>query len=152
MAVAKKKSAELGEAVEGASPCGPAVPVETDTSSDGPVSESSVPSDIEKKKPKSLRFYSIIIAIVCCSLLTALEGSIIPTALPSIVAELGGGQVFIWASNGYYVAMLVKNRPHFFLISGKKTLHSADSLICHAGPCSNRYRANWLIYSVDAGL
>lgn len=107
MAVTKKKSAELGKAVGGASPGGPAVAVETDTSSDGPVSESSLPFDVEKKKPKSLRFYSIIIAIVCCSLLTALEGSIIPTALPSIVAELGGGEVFIWASNGYYVAMLV---------------------------------------------
>ncbi|ORY67145.1 major facilitator superfamily protein [Pseudomassariella vexata] len=57
----------------------------------------------------------IIVAIVFCGVLTALEGSIIPTSLPSIIADLGGGDIYIWASNGYYVAMHVK--PDVLLVT-----------------------------------
>lgn len=82
-----------------------AVTTDTETESSDKASESRVSAEVENKKPKSFRFYSIIVAIVFCGVLTALEGSIIPTSLPSIVADLGGGEVYIWASNGYYVGM-----------------------------------------------
>lgn len=63
--------------------------------------------EIEKKAPKTFRFYSIIAAVTFCSVLTGLEGSIIPTSLPSIIADLGGGQIYIWSANAYYVAICV---------------------------------------------
>jgi hypothetical protein len=60
---------------------------------------------LEKSVPKTFRFYSIIAAATFCSVLTGLEGSIIPTSLPSIISDLGGGQIYIWSANAYYLAM-----------------------------------------------
>lgn len=51
------------------------------------------------------RFYTILISIACTGLLTALEATITSTALPSIVSDLGGGDVFVWVANGYFLAM-----------------------------------------------
>ncbi|RYC53782.1 hypothetical protein CHU98_g12428 [Xylaria longipes] len=51
------------------------------------------------------RFWAIIIAIAFAALLTALEATMTSTALPSIVASLGGGELYIWAVNGYFVSM-----------------------------------------------
>ncbi|RWA09503.1 hypothetical protein EKO27_g5594 [Xylaria grammica] len=51
------------------------------------------------------RFWAIIIAISFAALLTALESTITSTALPSIVAALGGGELYVWAVNGYFVSM-----------------------------------------------
>ncbi|KAI1754843.1 major facilitator superfamily protein [Xylaria castorea] len=51
------------------------------------------------------RFWAIIVAISFAGLLTALEATITSTALPTIVAALGGGELYIWAVNGYFVSM-----------------------------------------------
>jgi hypothetical protein len=54
---------------------------------------------------KGLRFYAIIAAIVFAGVLTALEGTITGTALPSIIADLEGGDAYVWTANGYFLAM-----------------------------------------------
>ncbi|KAI1126743.1 major facilitator superfamily protein [Nemania abortiva] len=54
---------------------------------------------------RSPRFWAIIVAISFAALLTALEATITSTALPTIVADLGGGDLYIWAVNGYFVSM-----------------------------------------------
>ncbi|KIW20961.1 hypothetical protein PV08_01540 [Exophiala spinifera] len=54
---------------------------------------------------RSLRFWAILIALGFTSLLTALDATITSTALPSIVADLGGGDMYIWAIDGYLLAL-----------------------------------------------
>lgn len=52
-----------------------------------------------------VKFWAIIVAIGFAGLLTALEATITSTALPSIIAELGGGSEYVWVINGYFLAM-----------------------------------------------
>lgn len=62
--------------------------------------------EVEKQSFKrGWRFYIILVSIAFTGLLTALEATITSTALPSIVADLGGGDVFVWVANGYFLAM-----------------------------------------------
>ncbi|RYP78198.1 hypothetical protein DL771_000675 [Monosporascus sp. 5C6A] len=51
------------------------------------------------------RFWALLGSISLAGLLTALEGTITSTALPSIVGDLGGGHLYIWVVNGYLFAM-----------------------------------------------
>ncbi|CAM1501083.1 Fc.00g102450.m01.CDS01 [Cosmosporella sp. VM-42] len=62
------------------------------------------PDDLPNPK-KTIRFWSLMVAISFAGLLTALEATITSTALPSIIADLGGGDLYIWAVNGYLLAM-----------------------------------------------
>ena len=54
---------------------------------------------------KDWRFWALLGAISLAGLLTALEGTVTSTALPSIVEDLGGGHLYIWVVNGYLLAM-----------------------------------------------
>lgn len=54
---------------------------------------------------KGFRFVAIIVAIIFAGTLTALEGTITSTSLPSIIAALGGDELYIWTVNGYFLAM-----------------------------------------------
>jgi len=71
---------------------------ETDSEKDG---EKVEPSGI----PHSFGFYAIIVALCFSGLLTALEATVTSTALPTIIAVLGGDDLFIWVVNGYYLTM-----------------------------------------------
>lgn len=73
---------------------------------------STVPKDAKPStKPatgewkRGFRFWMILIALSFTSLLTSLEATITSTALPSIIADLGGGDLYVWAANGYFLAM-----------------------------------------------
>lgn len=52
---------------------------------------------------KTFRFYAIIVALALAGLLSSLEATITSTALPTIVADLGGAELFIWVVNGFYL-------------------------------------------------
>ncbi|OQV03821.1 hypothetical protein CLAIMM_08815 [Cladophialophora immunda] len=74
--------------------------------------ETAAPKDAQlSTKPsttglkKGLRFWMIVVALSFTGLLTALEATITSTALPSIIADLGGGDLYIWAVNGYFLTM-----------------------------------------------
>ncbi|KIW38931.1 uncharacterized protein PV06_08752 [Exophiala oligosperma] len=54
---------------------------------------------------KSPRFWAILIALGFTGLLTALDATITSTALPSIVEDLGGGDLYIWAIDGYLLTL-----------------------------------------------
>ncbi|KAK4164417.1 MFS general substrate transporter-like protein [Cladorrhinum sp. PSN259] len=54
---------------------------------------------------RGLRFWTIMIAVGFTGLLTALEATITSTALPTIIADLEGGDAYVWAVNGYLLAM-----------------------------------------------
>lgn len=51
------------------------------------------------------RFWAILVALSFISLLTSLEATVTSTVLPSIVADLGGGDNYIWVSNAYFLTM-----------------------------------------------
>ncbi|THC91735.1 hypothetical protein EYZ11_008809 [Aspergillus tanneri] len=52
---------------------------------------------------KSVRFFAIIVALALSGLLTSLEATITSTALPTITADLGGADLYIWVVNGFYL-------------------------------------------------
>lgn len=49
------------------------------------------------------RIWAIMVALCVTNLLVALEGTVISTALPTIVEDLGGGEAYVWASTGYFL-------------------------------------------------
>ncbi|PYI02397.1 MFS general substrate transporter [Aspergillus sclerotiicarbonarius CBS 121057] len=62
----------------------------------------------EKESPpattkKPFRFFAIIAALALSGLLIALEGTITSTALPTITADLGGADLYVWVVNGFYL-------------------------------------------------
>lgn len=54
---------------------------------------------------KSLAFWAIIIALCAAGLLTALEATITSTALPTIIDDLGGADLYVWVVNIFFLAM-----------------------------------------------
>ncbi|KAL3475762.1 major facilitator superfamily domain-containing protein [Aspergillus californicus] len=54
-----------------------------------------------RKKP--FRFYAIIAALALSGLLTSLEATITSTALPTITADLGGAELYVWVVNEFYL-------------------------------------------------
>ncbi|PGH19024.1 hypothetical protein AJ79_00058 [Helicocarpus griseus UAMH5409] len=64
--------------------------------------------DVEKKAPHhNWRFYIIFIGLVATGVLSALDGAIVSTALPTIVAELDIGADYIWVANIYFLTSAV---------------------------------------------
>ena len=62
----------------------------------------------EKSLPqfqKGPRFWAILFVLALVSLLTSLEATITSTVMPSVVADLGGGENYIWISNAYFLTM-----------------------------------------------
>ncbi|KIW88576.1 uncharacterized protein Z519_10622 [Cladophialophora bantiana CBS 173.52] len=76
---------------------------ETDTAGLKDAQVSTEPAATEWKKGP--RFWMILVALSFTSLLNALEATITSTALPSIIADLGGGDLYVWAVNGYFLTM-----------------------------------------------
>ncbi|KAK1593144.1 major facilitator superfamily domain-containing protein [Colletotrichum navitas] len=70
------------------------------------------------------RSWAPLVSINLAESLTALEGTMTSTALPSIVDELGGGRLCIWIVNGYLFAIPcsdswpTSSAAHFVLGSG----------------------------------
>ncbi|KAI0502859.1 major facilitator superfamily domain-containing protein [Xylaria bambusicola] len=56
---------------------------------------------------KDFRFWGIFASLCLLSFISALDVSIITTALPKITAEVGGGEEFVWIANSFIVASAV---------------------------------------------
>ena len=56
-----------------------------------------------RKANRGFRFWCIMLSLAATSILSALEGTIVSTALPTIVGHLGGAELFIWTVNGYFL-------------------------------------------------
>lgn len=64
---------------------------------------------LEKPEPPAeprngLRVWAIIVALSVTQFLTALESTVVATALPTIVAALDVGLGYVWVSAGYLLA------------------------------------------------
>lgn len=53
--------------------------------------------------PKGWKFWLIFICLTLTAFVSALEGSIVSTALPSISRALGSSENYIWVVNVYYL-------------------------------------------------
>ncbi|EFY91757.1 Major Facilitator Superfamily protein [Metarhizium acridum CQMa 102] len=74
--------------------------------SDGPTGGSEIPvGGHTTPAVLHLRFRATLLAIGFSGLLGALEATITSTALPTVTAELGGGDLYIRAINSYFLAM-----------------------------------------------
>lgn len=69
------------------------------TSTDNPTASEKT----DAKPKRSWRFWAIFASLAVTGLLSAVEGTVTTTALPTIVADLGGGELYIWAANGYFL-------------------------------------------------
>lgn len=65
------------------------------------------PQEPPQEPPQKIRYgpriWMLMLALCVTNLLVALEGTVISTALPTIVQDLGGGEAYVWASTGYFL-------------------------------------------------
>ncbi|KAF6235595.1 hypothetical protein HO173_006278 [Letharia columbiana] len=57
-----------------------------------------------KNTTHSWRFWAILASLSISGLLSAIEGTIITSALPTIIADLGGGELYLWIANAFFLA------------------------------------------------
>lgn len=60
-------------------------------------------SDAPAAVKHTWRFWVLLFSLAVANLLTAIEGTIITNTLPTIVAELGGGSLYPWIANAYFL-------------------------------------------------
>jgi len=58
---------------------------------------------VDKPTHHSWKFYIIFIGLVGAGVLSALDGALVSTALPTIVAELDIGADYVWVANIYFL-------------------------------------------------
>ena len=71
-----------------------------------PHSETAVQAaaaDPPAETPKTFRFWMIIIAMAVTLLLTALEATVVSTALPTIAGDLDAGDLYVWFINSFFL-------------------------------------------------
>lgn len=51
----------------------------------------------------SWRFWVLLFSLAVANLLTSIEGTIITNTLPTIVKELGGGSLYTWVANAFFL-------------------------------------------------
>ena len=49
------------------------------------------------------RYWTVIVALSVTAFLPAMEGTVVSTALPTIVQELHGGELYVWVVNSYFL-------------------------------------------------
>lgn len=82
-----------------------------DPDTDTPEEEMKDSADSEDTKPseepkKSWAFWAIILSLSLTGLCSSIEGTIITSALPTIIDTLGGGNAFVWVPNAYFLASI----------------------------------------------
>jgi hypothetical protein len=60
------------------------------------------------------RFWGIMVALSVTAILSALEGTVLSTALPTIIRDLGGGELYLWAPNSYFLPKYATTSLHQF--------------------------------------
>lgn len=78
-----------------------------ETPASEPHNEETTATEKHAPTKKSFGFFAIIAALALTGLLTSLEATITSTALPPIVADVGGGELYFWVANGYYLTQYV---------------------------------------------
>jgi MFS family permease len=120
-----------------------------------PPASSSQAHELATKPTKRARFWIIFVANGLTAILTALEATIVSTALPDIVASLRGGNSYVWVANGYLLAMYESQSPRI----QRKCPLEPDRVAYRAslqpmfGQLANVFGRRWpLIFSTSAFL
>ncbi|KAM0544554.1 hypothetical protein ACHAPJ_011771 [Fusarium lateritium] len=96
----------------------PSVPgddgIELNENMTGQVSEDAVSNKANDRH--TWQFYLIFTGLILSGLLSALDGAIVSTALPTIVAELDIGANYVWVANIYFLTSAV-SQPLFGQLS-----------------------------------
>jgi EmrB/QacA subfamily drug resistance transporter len=79
------------------------VSAETTRQSDKPVAASHTPGESQLVGGRTQRLW-ILIASVVLIFMTGMEGTVVATAMPTIISQLGGFELFSWVFSGYYLA------------------------------------------------
>ena len=91
---------------------------------------------------RTWRFWAIIVSLMVTGLVSALEGTIIISALPTIIEALGGGNSYIWVPKAYLLASvatlpLLAQASNIFgrriLLLGAVAIFTLDSELCGGG-------------------
>ncbi|RYP83582.1 hypothetical protein DL769_001336 [Monosporascus sp. CRB-8-3] len=72
-----------------------------------PKTAPETPTDAKANKIQQTRFWIIIFSLSLLAFISALDVMIITTALPTIVAEIGGTSQFVWIANSFVIASCV---------------------------------------------
>lgn len=70
------------------------------------------PSNLPQPASHGWRFWAIFIPMCVGTLLAAVETTVTSTALPTIVAHLNSGDLYVWIMNGYLLTRCVLLRSH----------------------------------------
>ena len=85
-------------------PASPALPAR-----DSDTVKSNSNTDDNNSAPKithTWRFWAILASLSIAGLLSAIEGTIITSALPTIIADLGGGELYLWVANAFFLSSI----------------------------------------------
>jgi MFS family permease len=63
--------------------------------------------DAAPKPQRGIKFWGIFVALCLLAFISALDVSIISTALPTITADIGGGSQYVWIANSFVIASSV---------------------------------------------
>ncbi len=65
------------------------------------------PSNLPQPASQGWRFWAVFIPMCVATLLAAVESTVTSTALPTIVADLNSGDLYVWIMNGYLLTRCV---------------------------------------------
>lgn len=68
-----------------------------------PTATQTEPEDLEEKHVYSWGFWAVFAGLVATTLLSALDGAIVATALPTIAETLHLGPNYVWVANIYWL-------------------------------------------------
>lgn len=70
-----------------------------------PEKQTQVPPNngVDTKHHYGWRFYAVYSGLIAATLVSALDGSIVATALPTIAATLDSGPNYVWIANVYFL-------------------------------------------------
>ena len=77
------------------------------SSNDGSGLDATEPAKKPQDFPRGPRFWAIIISLGVTNLLGALENTVVTTSAPTIVADLGLGEKYIWITNAFFLCRSV---------------------------------------------
>ncbi|KAI0446925.1 DNA repair protein RAD50 [Xylaria telfairii] len=124
-----------------------------ETAPDGQSSESSDPNITQKpaKTHYPPSFWLAFLGLCCTGLVSALDGSIVSTALPTIVADLHGGDDYVWVVNVYFLtsAALQPLSGQLSDLWGRRyvMIGSTAIFLLGSGLCGGSTSMNMLIWS-----
>jgi len=84
---------------------------------------------------KETKNKSVVIALLIATFVTAIEGTIVSTAMPKIVDDLGGSELYTWVISVYLLAMVIST-PVFGKLAdlyGRKIMFTIGTIIFLVG-------------------